>query len=379
MTDAGWHRTGTFSAEDGTEHDPRSVSAPLPLRPSPAPSLPLSAARASAIVYEGVGKTFSNAPRPAVADVTLRVEPGELVVLLGPSGCGKTTLLKLTNRLYEPTAGRILLDGTDVRDLPATTLRRRMGYVIQQAGLFPHLRVGDNVAVVPRLLHWDKARIRRRVDELLELVGLPPAEYRRRYPTQLSGGEQQRVGLARALAADPTTLLMDEPFGALDAITRARLQEELRRIHARFGQTILFVTHDIEEAVRLADRIVVMREGRVVQFDTPLRIVLEPVDAAVADLVGAGDVLRRLSLLPVVAALRPLSVRDPRPPRAGEPTVRRQATLRAALAVLLERGADRLVVVDEDARPVGTLDLRAIQDASVANLASAECRVPGAE
>ena len=272
-------------------------------------------------------------------------------------------MLKTVNRLYEPTAGRILIDGGDIRALPAPALRRRIGYVIQQAGLFPHLRVGDNVAVVPRLLRWDKARIARRVDDLLELVGLPPGDYRRRYPTQLSGGEQQRVGLARALAAEPTTLLMDEPFGALDAITRTRLQDELRRIHVRFGQTVLFVTHDIEEAVRLADRIVVMRDGRVVQYDTPLRIVMAPADGSVADLVGAGDVLRRLSLVSAPAAMRPLANGDA--VAAAEPTVPRSARLRTALGVLLESGAPRVVVVDEDARPVGTLDLRAIQAASV--------------
>ena len=329
------------------------------------PSRRPAAPRASAIAFEGVSKVFPGGGRPAVAEATLRVEPGEFVVLLGPSGSGKTTLLKLTNRLYEPTSGRIRLDGTEIRDLPVTALRRRMGYVIQQTGLFPHLRVADNVAVVPRLLGWEKRRIEQRVDELLALVGLPPAEYRRRYPAQLSGGEQQRVGLARALAAEPTTLLMDEPFGALDAITRGRLQEELRRIHDRFGQTVLFVTHDIEEAVRLADRIVVMREGRIVQFDTPLRIVLEPADESVADLVGAGDVLRRLSLLPVAAAFRPLSTANGRPVADDEPTVARSETLRTALAHLLESGATRLAVVDGTERAVGTLDLRAIQDASV--------------
>jgi osmoprotectant transport system ATP-binding protein len=297
-----------------------------------------------------------------VDGVSLRVEPGALVVLLGPSGCGKTTLLKMVNRLYEPTAGRILFDGEPTTAMPAPALRRRIGYVIQQAGLFPHLRVGDNVAVVPKLLNWDAARIARRVDELLELVGLPPEEYRRRYPAQLSGGEQQRVGLARALAADPSTLLMDEPFGALDAITRTRLQDELRRIHARFGQTVLFVTHDIEEAVRLADRIVVMRDGKVVQYDTALGIVMEPADAFVANLVGAGDVLRRLSLVSVEAVERPLAATDA--VRADEPTVSRSARLRAALGALLESGAPRVVTVDEDGRPVGTLDLRDIQRAS---------------
>ena len=263
--------------------------------------------RAAAITFEAVVKRFADGPRPAVDGVSLVVDPGALVVLLGPSGCGKTTLLKMVNRLYEPTEGQILIDGEPVTSLPAPELRRRIGYVIQQTGLFPHLRVGDNVAVVPKLLQWDKGRIGRRVEELLELVGLPPAEYARRYPAQLSGGEQQRVGLARALAAEPATMLMDEPFGALDAITRTRLQDELRRIHAHFGQTILFVTHDIEEAVRLADKIVVMREGQVVQYETPLRIVMEPANAFVADLVGAGDVLRRLSLVSVAAVERPLN------------------------------------------------------------------------
>ncbi|MDP9365899.1 MAG: ABC transporter ATP-binding protein [Chloroflexota bacterium] len=318
--------------------------------------------RASAIDFEGVVKRFPGASRAAVDGVSLRVEPGAFVVLLGPSGCGKTTLLKMTNRLYEPTAGRILFDGRPTTGLPAPQLRRRIGYVIQQSGLFPHLRVEDNVAVVPRLLKWDKARTARRVEELLDLVGLPATEYRRRYPAQLSGGEQQRVGLARALAAEPTTLLMDEPFGALDAITRARLQDELRRIHGHLGQTILFVTHDIEEAVRLADRIVVMRDGRVVQYDTALGIVMRPADAFVADLVGAGDVLRRLSLVSTAAVTRPLVAGEAI--GAEEPTVPRSSRLRAALSALLESGAARAIVVDEDARPVGTLDLRAIQDAS---------------
>lgn len=244
-----------------------------------------------------------------------------------------------------------------------------MGYVIQQAGLFPHYRVADNVAVVPRLLHWDKRRIEQRVDDLLELVGLPPDQYRNRYPAQLSGGEQQRVGLARAMAADPSTLLMDEPFGALDAITRTRLQEELRRIHGRFGQTVLFVTHDIEEAVTLADKIVVMHEGKVAQYDTPLKIVMTPANPFVADLVGADDVLRRLSLVSIAAAERPLAgevVLD------NEPTVPRSARMRTALSTLLESNAPRVVVVDEDARPVGTLDLRAIQAASVPHPATGD-------
>jgi osmoprotectant transport system ATP-binding protein len=292
-----------------------------------------------------------------VADVSLAIEPGRLVVLLGPSGCGKTTLLKMVNRLIEPSAGRILIDGEEIHSFPAPALRRRIGYVIQQTGLFPHMRIAQNVAVVPSLLGWDKARIAARVDALLELVGLPPAEYRARYPAQLAGGEQQRVGLARALAAEPTTLLMDEPFGALDAITRTRLQEELLRIHRRLGQTILFVTHDIEEAVRLADQIVVMRTGEVVQFDTPLRIVMRPADDFVADLVGAHDVLRRLSLIRVGDVLGPVD------PDARE-TIPAGADLRMALGQLVENGTTAFAVVDDNRQVIGSVDLRTIEQAS---------------
>lgn len=293
--------------------------------------------------------------------VNLSVEPGELVVILGPSGSGKTTLLKLVNRLLEPTAGRVLMDERPVDSEPVHLLRRRIGYVIQQAGLFPHMRVEQNVAVVPRLTGWDDARISARVDELLRLVGLPPQRYRRRYPAQLSGGEQQRVGLARALAASPTTLLMDEPFGAVDAITRARLQEELRHIHARLGQTILFVTHDVDEAVRLADRIVIMNRGRVVQYDKPSCIVLTPVDEFVTDLMGSRDVIRRLNLMPVVSALRPLVG----PPAQEGPTLSIGDNLRSALGLLLESPRESVTVTGEDGRSVGTLDLTSIHEAVV--------------
>jgi osmoprotectant transport system ATP-binding protein len=317
----------------------------------------------SRITYAGVSKTYGSGEAAAVHDVSLEIVPGELVVILGPSGCGKTTLLKLTNRLYEPTGGTISVDGQDITGLSPTLLRRRMGYVIQQTGLFPHLRIGDNVATVPKLLGWDKRRIAGRVDELLDLVGLPPETYRRRYPAQLSGGQQQRVGLARALAGDPRTLLMDEPFGALDAITRARLQDELRRIHRQFSQTIIFVTHDIEEALRLADRIIVMRDGAVVQYDTPLAVVTRPADDFVARLVGSDDVMRRLELLPIGTAARPFAPTD-RPAAPGEASVPGTAGTRAALARLLEGSSDRLVVVDDDARPTGWVDLDAIHEVS---------------
>jgi osmoprotectant transport system ATP-binding protein len=279
------------------------------------------------------------------------------VVLLGPSGCGKTTLLKMVNRLHEATSGRILIDGADIESFSAPALRRRIGYVIQQTGLFPHMRVEENVAVVPSLLGWDKRRTSERIDELLELVGLPPADYRRRYPAQLSGGEQQRVGLARAMAVEPSTLLMDEPFGALDAITRTRLQGELLQIHGRMGQTVLFVTHDIEEAVRLADRIVVMREGHVCQFDTPLRIVMHPADDFVADLVGANDVLRRLSLIRVADVLQPVDIE-------ARETIPAAADLRAALAQLMEQGTASLAVVDDNMEIVGSVNLGTIEQAS---------------
>jgi osmoprotectant transport system ATP-binding protein len=264
----------------------------------------------------------------------------------------------MVNRLIEPTGGSISIDGVDVRSGSAPDLRRQIGYVIQQTGLFPHMRVEDNIAVVPKLLGWEKNRIKVRIDELLTLVGLEPEEYKRRYPANLSGGQQQRVGLARALAANRSTLLMDEPFGALDAITRTRLQGELKRIHRQLGQTILFVTHDIDEAVRLADRIVVMRDGKVLQFDSPLAIVQRPADVFVAELVGAHDVLRRLGLM-IVGDL-PLD-------GAGDeslPTIPSERDARAALGMMIEAGVTALTVVDESGRTIGVLGLNAIRDAS---------------
>ncbi len=311
----------------------------------------------AAIVFDRVSKAYPGADRAAVSEVSLTVEPGQLVVLLGPSGCGKTTLLKMVNRLYEPTSGQILIDGQDTRSGSASDLRRQIGYVIQQTGLFPHMRIEDNVGVVPRLLGWDKARISRRTDELLDLVGLPPDDYRRRFPAQLSGGQQQRVGLARALAAEPSTLLMDEPFGALDAITRGRLQDELKRIHRQLGQTILFVTHDIEEAVRLADRIVVMRDGKVLQYDEPLEIVMHPADAFVAELVGADDVLRRLSLIRVGDVATSETVSD-------LPTIAADSDLRVALGLMMEHGTTGLSVTDAAGEIIGTIGLDVIRDSS---------------
>jgi osmoprotectant transport system ATP-binding protein len=241
-----------------------------------------------------------------------------------------------------------------------------MGYVIQQGGLFPHYTVAQNVAVVPGLLGWDKARTAARVDELLRLVGLSPEEYRTRYPSQLSGGQQQRIGIARAIAAGPGTLLMDEPFGALDAITRERLQEELRELHERLGQTIVFVTHDIDEAVLLADRVAVMRDGQVVQFDTPVNVIMRPADGFVAQLVGADDLLRRLSLVSAATAMIALEPGDTINP--DEPAVDLPIRVRPVLSMLLESGAARVIVRDED-QPVGYLDLPAIQAVSIPRVA----------
>jgi osmoprotectant transport system ATP-binding protein len=291
--------------------------------------------------------------------VDLDISPGEFIVLLGPSGCGKTTLLKMINRIYEPTSGTVSIDGLDIQSLKASDLRRHIGYVIQQVGLFPHMKIAANIAVVPQLLKWDTQRTDDRVRELLGLVGLPPEDYAERYPAQLSGGEQQRVGLARALAVSPPTMLMDEPFGALDAITRTRLQDELLRIHRRISQTVLFVTHDIEEAVRLADRIVVMREGSIVQVGSALEIVSTPADAFVADLVGSHDVLRRFSLMPARAAMEPLPEQV-----ADVPVVDAESYLREALGVLVESGAPYLLVQDIDGKHIGTLSMNAIQRAS---------------
>ena len=242
---------------------------------------------AVAIEFKNVSKTFNGAGYPAVNDVSLTVNEGEFVTILGSSGCGKTTLLKMVNRLYESDTGSILLFGEDISTVDVVKVRRRIGYVIQQIGLFPHCTVGDNIATVPKLLKWDKTKIDARVDELLTLVGLESKEFRDRYPAQLSGGQQQRVGLARALAVDPKIMLMDEPFGAVDSITREKLQDELIRLHQETGKTFLFVTHDIEEAFKLGDRVLIMNEGTIRQFDTPEAIIRRPADPFVASLVNS--------------------------------------------------------------------------------------------
>ena len=251
------------------------------------------------IRLRGVGKTYAGGT-VAVRQLDLDVPRGELVTLVGPSGCGKSTTLKMINRLIEPTTGRIELDGEDVTDINPVRLRRRIGYVIQQVGLFPHQTVRANVATLPKLLGWDRKRTNARVDELLTMMGLEPAEFAHRYPNQLSGGQRQRVGVARALAADPDVLLMDEPFAAVDPVVRARLQDQFLAIQADLAKTVVFVTHDIEEAVRLGNRVAVFEPGgRLAQFDTPARVLGGPADAFVAEFVGSDRALRRLAVTPI--------------------------------------------------------------------------------
>jgi len=313
-----------------------------------------------AIQFDHVSKQFPGSPHPAVNDCSLEVEAGMFVALLGPSGCGKTTLLKMVNRLYEPTGGHIYVGDVDVTQQKVTTLRRHIGYVIQQTGLFPHLTVAQNIAVVPQLLKWSKGRIHDRVDELLTLIGLPPEEYRNRYPAQMSGGQQQRVGLARALAVDPDLMLMDEPFSAVDAITRTGLQDEMIRLQQQLKKTILFVTHDVEEALRLGDQIVVMREGQIVQHGTPLSVLTQPTDAFVHNLLGTDDIVRRLGLIRVEEVMTGAAAR----PTNGDPaTIARHEYLRHALSLLLGNGGTTLTVTDGP-NTVGTLTLDQIRRAA---------------
>jgi osmoprotectant transport system ATP-binding protein len=259
---------------------------------TPDPLAPHGGAR---IELRGVGVTYAGGS-VAVRDVDLTIGAGEFAVFLGPSGSGKSTLLRTINRLIEPTGGTVFIDGVDVRTLDPVVLRRGIGYVIQAVGLFPHLTIGANVGVVPALLGWEAPRIARRVDELLALVRLEPATYRDRYPRQLSGGEQQRAGVARALAAQPRVLLMDEPFGAVDAIVRASLQDEIRRIHRELGTTIVFVTHDVDEALRLADRVVVIAAGAIAQAGAPQTVLAAPAGEVVRSLVGIDAESRRFAL-----------------------------------------------------------------------------------
>jgi osmoprotectant transport system ATP-binding protein len=306
---------------------------------------------AAQITFRNVSKRYPGRTVTAVTDLTLTVEPGEICVLVGPSGAGKTTAMKMVNRLVDFDSGDLQIDGASVRDLDPTALRRRIGYVIQQVGLFPHMTIAANIATVPRLLGWPSERIEERTQELLELVGLDETDALR-YPAQLSGGQRQRVGLARAMAADPAVMLMDEPFGALDPITRDRLQTEFLRLQEVVRKTVLFVTHDIDEAIRIGDRIAILRQGGVLaQHDTPDAVLAQPADEFVARFVGADRALKRLAL----RRLRDVDLEPPSPDGGGI-ELPSWTTLRDALSAMLGAGVDRCHVNDNGHR-VGSLSL----------------------
>jgi osmoprotectant transport system ATP-binding protein len=308
-------------------------------------------AGAARILLDGVTKRYDAKSVPAVDNITIEIPPGEIVMLVGPSGCGKTTTMKMINRLIEPTSGRILIGDEDVTHRDPDQLRRHIGYVIQGAGLFPHFTVADNIAIVPRLLKWDKKRIATRVDELLDLVNLEPTQYRDRYPRELSGGQQQRVGVARALAADPPVLLMDEPFGAVDPITRQRLQDELLRLQDELRKTIVFVTHDFDEAVKLGDRIAILQQGsEIVQYDTPEQILANPANDFVRSFVGHGAALKQLTL----ARVRDVELHEAAVTHlGGDPA----EAIRAARAI----DREHVIVLDAQDRPLRWLSLDELQ------------------
>lgn len=380
-------------------------------------------ADASPVRYQGVTKRYPGADSDAVHDLNLEIQSGEICVLVGPSGCGKTTAMRMVNRTVEMTAGDILIGDRSVKDGDAAKLRREIGYVIQQIGLFPHRTIGENIATVPKLLEWDQGRVDERVTRLLDLIGLDP-EFADRYPSQLSGGQQQRVGVARALAVDPPVMLMDEPFGAIDPISRGRLQNEFLRLQVDLKKTVLFVTHDVDEAIKMGDRIAVMRKGgEVAQFATPTELLMEPADEFVEDFVGADRALKRLALMrvrdvdlwnaPISQAGRPsdpvrielktsevpyavlvdgenrplgwLSDRDleaelvpTEPDSTGAPTIDADTTLRDGLATLLANGSLYGTVVDGRGRLTGVLSVEIISD-FLASPVAAEAAIPAVD
>ena len=300
-----------------------------------------SAAHGATIELENLTKRYPGNPNPSVDNVNMAIKAGEIVILVGPSGCGKSTTLKMINRLIEPTGGRIRIGGEDVTDMDPVKLRRKVGYAIQSAGLFPHMTVAQNIALVPKMVGWPKERIKARVEELLYLVGLDPGEFHGRYPRRLSGGQQQRVGVARALAADPPVLLMDEPFGAVDPITRDHLQDELIRLQRELHKTIVFVTHDFDEAIKLGDRIAVLRErSHIAQFDTPEAILTNPADDFVSGFVGAGAALKRLNL----SRVRDVEITD-------YPTLTVDDPLQEIFNSLRSSGTNEILLLDQRRRP----------------------------
>ncbi|MCY4032527.1 MAG: ABC transporter ATP-binding protein [Hyphomicrobiales bacterium] len=307
------------------------------------------------ITLENLTKVFETAKGSIVATdrISMTVQSGETCILLGPSGCGKTTTMKMVNRLIEPTSGKIFINDKDTSDYDAVALRRTIGYVIQQIGLFPNMTVEENICAVPDLLGWEKDKSRKRAGELLEMLALEPAVFLKRFPKELSGGQQQRIGVARALAADPPVLLMDEPFGAIDPINREVIQDEFLKMQRAIHKTIMFVSHDIDEAVKMGDKIAIFREGKLVQYDTPDRILSHPADGFIADFVGSDRTLKRLRLLTVVDALE-----------SDRPSVQPSDDIQTAVRLMRERGHQNIVVVSQANKPVGFLHLNDIAELS---------------
>jgi osmoprotectant transport system ATP-binding protein len=323
---------------------------------------PSAFAQAAELELRRVGKSYPGQREPAIRELSFTVAAGEVCVLVGPSGSGKTTALRLINRMIPISTGDILLGGRSVLEREPRQLRREIGYVIQQIGLFPHQTVAENIATVPRLLDWRKDRIGARVHELLELIDLDPDEMNHRYPAQLSGGQRQRVGVARALAADPPLMLMDEPFGAIDPINRGRLQDEFLRLQDKVKKTVVFVTHDIDEAIKMGDKIAILREGgALAQYDTPREILTRPADDFVAQFVGADRGLKRLALtkLAELKLIEPDGVGG-RPPR-GVPAVPRETSVRDALSLILIANGEPLEVLDDEGRVEGLVTLGLVE------------------
>jgi osmoprotectant transport system ATP-binding protein len=312
--------------------------------------------QAASLELRDVSKRYPDQREPAIADLSLEIPAGEVCVLVGPSGSGKTTAMRLINRMIQLSSGDILLGGESVLKRDPTKLRREIGYVIQQIGLFPHQTVAENIATVPRLLGWDRERIDNRVQELLSLIGMDPAEIGPRYPAQLSGGQRQRIGVARALASDPPVMLMDEPFGAIDPITRSRLQDEFLSLQSRVRKTVVFVTHDIDEAIKMGDKIAILRQGgKLAQYGAPEEILTSPADDFVAEFVGADRALKRLGL----STLADVDLVAPNGVRPGPNRVALKASVRDALSQILATGGATLTVIDEQDHVVGlaTLEL----------------------
>jgi osmoprotectant transport system ATP-binding protein len=304
-----------------------------------------------AIEFRNVSKQYANASQYAVSEVSISIDEGSFVTILGTSGSGKTTFLKMVNRIYEPTFGEILFFGQPIKNLQLEEYRRKIGYVIQQVGLFPHMTVEENIETIPKILKWDKEKIAKRVDELLELVCLSPQEFKKRYPRQLSGGQQQRVGLARAMAADPDIMLMDEPFGAIDAITRQNMQDELINIQRKLNKTILFVTHDVNEAFKLGDKAVIMHEGEIQQFATPYEIISKPANDYVTRLISTQDVVQRLKVLKAKSVMLPIdaSITD----RGFR--VSKEESLHKVLTYFLEHNQNHVLVEDDRRSVIGKI------------------------